>query len=784
MRRVLLCLSLVGVVADAVGGQSAPPSTVQITGRVVRASDGAPVARVRIGGPSTRDALGSSMVLTDLDGRFSLAVLSTAPRVSAQKTGYAPQSVPVPPSRSLVIALSPGGAVSGRVIDDAGDPVVGARVTAEDARATAGRNRAIAQAETDDRGEYRLGGLAEAPIVVALTTTGTTAQTAVIAGRTAVAGRSQHRTYFPDAQERNEAEVFTPGPGDDIDDINFLVPAARSASQPLSVVSALPTLELAGSASATSLQVAAQVGHVRGRVVSTAGTPLSRAKVALARVGRFLDVRTADSDRDGGFVFTGLPVGVYRVLASKAGYSAAGVGREAITQDTLRTAGRELTVTAEQTIDDVVLSLAPWSTVTGRVRDDEGDPVQGAIVRLLQVRYLAGRRQLVPVGPSERRTDDRGEYRLFGMPPGAYVVSASVHEVAAADLPGYARTYYPGTARAVDARFVQVESAAHLTNLDLDLVRGPTYRVGGRIRNAAGQPTMGGRVQLLTSRRTNAAFIEAVNARIAGDGRFEFPHVAPGIYVMQTQQNSRNGYTEGEFAAVAVTVTDSDVLDLQVQASAGSTVTGRVVLASSGVSTAPPLRTLRIQAMPADADLTPNTWARADLGADGRFVLAGLNGPRRLTVSNLPAGWTLQAVRVNGIDATDRPVSFGRSEESLADVEVILTDRVAEVSGVVADAEGRPTPAAHVVVFPLDRGLWFPRSRYLRSTATDADGSFRIEALPPGSYSAVAVSALPADGDDAWQDPAWLASLVKDAVTVPLANGEHRRFGTLRVAGR
>jgi hypothetical protein len=265
-----------------------------------------------------------------------------------------------------------------------------------------------------------------------------------------------------------------------------------------------------------------------------------------------------------------------------------------------------VTVTGGQTVDDLELSLAPWSTVTGRVSDDGGDPVQGAVVRLLQVRYRAGRRQLVPVS-AERRTDDRGEYRLFGMPPGAYIVSASVHDLGAAESPGYARTYYPGTARAADARFVQVEASGHLTSLDLDLVPSPSYRVGGRMRNAAGEPTMGGRVQLLTRQGTNAAFLEALNARIAPDGRFEFPHVAPGIYVMQTQQNSRNGYTEGEFAAVAVTVTDSDVLDLQVQASAGSSVTGRVVLASS-VPTAPPLRTLRIQALPADADLTPNTW--------------------------------------------------------------------------------------------------------------------------------------------------------------------------------
>lgn len=780
MRSVLLFLSLAALAADAAGGQSARPSTVQVTGRVVRASDGAPVARARVGGASIPGALGASMVLTDLDGRFSLDVASGALRVSVQKTGYAPQSVTVPPSQALVITLDQSGAISGRVIDDAGDPVVGARVTAEDARATSGRTRAIAQAETDDRGEYRLGGLAEAPVVVVLTTTGTAAATVVVAGSLAVAGRSQHRIYFPNAQERDQAETFTPRPGDDIDDINFFVPAARSASQPLSVLSAVPTLASVGPASATDAQ-AAGMGQVRGRVVSTAGAPLSRAKVVLARAGRSPDVRTADSDRDGRFVFAGLPVGRYRVLASKAGYSAVGVGREAVTQDTLRSAGRELAVTDEQTVHDVELSLAPWSIVTGRVTDEGGDPVHGAIVGVLQVRYAAGRRQLVPVGVTERRTDDRGEYRLFGMPPGAYIVSAAVHEVAAADLPGYARTYYPGTARAADARFVQVQPGATLTNLDLDLVRSPTYRVSGRIRNAAGQPTMGGRVQLVTSQRTNAAFIEALNARIAPDGRFEFPHVAPGVYVMQTQQNARNGYTEGEFAAVSVTVTDGDVLDLQVQASAGSAVSGRVVFASSGASTVPPLGNLRIQALPADADLTPTSTARANLGADGRFVLAGLNGPRRLAASNLPAGWTLQAVRVNGMDATDRPLSFGRSEESLADVEVVLTDRVAEVSGVVADAAGRPTPAARVVVFPLDRGLWFPQSRHMKATATDADGSFRIDALPPGSYSAVAVSALPGDGEDAWQDPAWLASLLRDAVTVPLANGEHRRLGTLRI---
>src|SRR5262249_27395780 len=96
-----------------------------------------------------------------------------------------------------------------------------------------------------------------------------------------------------------------------------------------------------------------------------------------------------------------------------------------------------------ETRERVDIPLQRWGTLEGSVVDEHGDPVQGARVQVMQVRYEAGRRRLASAGVA-RPTDDLGRYRLFSVPPGQYVVSAAIGEVQSADLPGYARAYYPG----------------------------------------------------------------------------------------------------------------------------------------------------------------------------------------------------------------------------------------------------------------------------------------------------------------------------------------------------
>jgi hypothetical protein len=132
---------------------------------------------------------------------------------------------------------------------------------------------------------------------------------------------------------------------------------------------------------------------------------------------------------------------------------------------------------------------------------------------------------------------------------------------------------------------------------------------------------------------------------------------------------------------------------------------------------------------------------------------------------------------------TDRPVVFGRQDQSLSDVEIVITDRVTSLEGTVTDAQGRPAPGSHLIVFSTDRDRWYPASRFLRrSVASGPAASLSVAGLPSGSYYTAAVRQLPSDGEDAWQDPQFLESLLTGATTVTLSEGQ-KQLVALRISG-
>src|SRR5262249_24854291 len=179
---------------------------------------------------------------------------------------------------------------------------------------------------------------------------------------------------------------------------------------------------------------------------------------------------------------------------------------------------------------------------------------------------------------------------------------------------------------------------------------------------------------------------------------------------------------------------------------------------------------------PMALDLPPanGQFARADIHDDWSFEMSGINGARRLRVVRAPRGWGLEAIRVHGIDVTDTPLTFGTADESLTDVEVVLTTRITQIDATVSDGNSRPVSDCNVVVFSTDNTLWYPQSRFFKLATHDATGAFRIEALPPGDYFVAAV-ALTFNGDTAedWQDPELLEQLVRRSTRVSLADAQH-----------
>ena len=159
--------------------------------------------------------------------------------------------------------------------------------------------------------------------------------------------------------------------------------------------------------------------------------------------------------------------------------------------------------------------------------------------------------------------------------------------------------------------------------------------------------------------------------------------------------------------------------------------------------------------------------------------MAGISGPRRLQLLRAPPGWALKEIRVNEVDVTDRPVAFGRPDQSLTGVEVVLTDRVSTLFGTILDENARPAPGASLIVFSTDSGQWYPASRFVRMTVAAAGGAFALTGLPSGLYYAAALPQLP-PGEDAWQEREFLDALIPRASTATINEGQQLSL-TVRV---
>jgi protocatechuate 3,4-dioxygenase beta subunit len=777
MRRVLLAgtMSAVALAAQAQPprGQPTQPSVpTVITGRVVAEATGDPLPNVRVALRS--GVVDAAVALTDAEGHFVLTATQNRSSVDASKTGYAPSETSVTAGAVNVIRLRRGAVVTGRVVDQVGDPVpTVARVTLERRTAATGALTVVASSETDDRGEYRLASLPEGSYVVAVTTvTGPVVQ--VTGPDQFIARPGVQKIFFPNVPTATEADEVALRAGHERSGINFVVAARRPEAD-------LPPQVLARQAMrpADTRAIAAGTGVIRGRVVSTEGRAIPNAMVRLMALADITQSRATRADEDGRFEFSELGAGKFDLVASKVGYSVPSNGLPGGNSPLRSRPTVDLADGEKRDRIDVV--LARWSALSGRIVDEYGDPLQGASVQVMQVRYQAGRRRLVGALAAGHVTDDLGRYRLYALAPGQYVVSATIGAVSTSDVPGYARSYFPGTTIPVQAQFVSVELSQDVTGIDFPMARARTARVAGSVLTPDGEPTMGGNLTLRSSLRSASVTAEEVGARILPDGRFEFPNVAPGQYIIQANRGRVKPWLEGEFGTLPVVVDDADVTGLVLQMSAGSSVTGRFTFDTVDRSTSLSPVAFELTTTAIDADLSPtNGLAVADVHDDWTFAMAGLNGPRRLQLTSAPRGWAVKEIRLRGIDVTDRALPFGRAEQSLTDVEVIVTDRVNELTGSVTADNARPVPGSFVVVFSTDRDRWYPSSRFMRRTMAESEGAFRISGLPFGNYYVAAVTRLPSDGADAWQDPELLQSLIPIAATVTLSEGD-RQVVNLRI---
>jgi len=155
------------------------------------------------------------------------------------------------------------------------------------------------------------------------------------------------------------------------------------------------------------------------------------------------------------------------------------------------------------------------------------------------------------------------------------------------------------------------------------------------------------------------------------------------------------------------------------------------------------------------------------IGTDGRFELTNLAGRRMIRVTGAQ-GWFLKSVRVDGRDITDSGIEFKGAEE-VTGVEVMMTARMAQISGTVKGPDGKPAKDYAVVVFPEDKDRWTVDSRYFGQARPDQDGRFKVVGLPDETYLVAALDYVDANE---WRDPEFLERLRDSATRVAATDGD------------
>jgi protocatechuate 3,4-dioxygenase beta subunit len=517
-----------------------------------------------------------------------------------------------------------------------------------------------------------------------------------------------------------------------------------------------------------------KMASIEGSVVKDqGGEPVKKANVQVINEDRESSNYSATTDADGHFKVESVEPGRYRIFVERTGFIE-------IDQHRHRSDGTEVSLQAGQNFKDMVLRVLPAAVITGRVVDEDGEPMPNVEVSLLAYSYTSCHRRLDT--QRSERTNDLGEYRIGGLFSGRYFVAASPApdytstivkeepELTGKPQTSYVTTYYPGVTDRGQAAPIELHPGEEVP-ISFSLSPIPTFRVRGTVANlaAAGHGSDPKAMVMLRPKSFDMVFNAA---EVDKDGNFEIRGVAPGSYTAWLM--TANGETTG--TPQPVEVTNSNIDNLRLVPVPGGHVRGQLrVEGNHNIDLS--AFTVFLRALDSEAYKGAIGSYEGKVKRDGSF---SINNPPpgnyEVALSALSNDYASYFVKSVGMGGHEMPDAVLRVTGGVVGIEVTASANSAQVDGTVSDKDNQPARNATVVAVPTSSGK--KESDQYGFVLADQNGHFHMRGLRPGDYRILAWEDVESG---AWCDPDFVQAYESFGQPVHLAEGRQQSVSVKQI---
>nr|HEV7955364.1 carboxypeptidase-like regulatory domain-containing protein [Candidatus Acidoferrales bacterium] len=515
-----------------------------------------------------------------------------------------------------------------------------------------------------------------------------------------------------------------------------------------------------------------QPGQITGHVYRADNNePVPRASVSLNPMGgRGVTVtaspQTTRTDGTGAYTFTTVTPGNYFLVAQHSGFI------NGFFMRTMNgTSPETITVQPGETVSKLDIRVLAAAVISGTVLDEDNQPLEGAQVSAIRMRYQKGGQQTEqPVKTAI--ADDLGNFRLYGLPEGNYFVRVDNRNVNGMNAESSFRSaYYPGTPNIESAQRLKATGGAETSGVRFAVGAQNTFTVSGNVIDTTDSSSP--KRYLINATRVSDSEGFGISSQATNDSSFSIRGVPSGDYMLSARSLTPGPMvqTAGPNGSVQMTqrmntgtamvhVSEGDV-HANIQISANAEVNGKIIIENSTGQSISGIRvTLQSQ------NMTGAGGSNATTDQNGAFKIQNvMTGSYVFSIAGRNDMYLKQAA-CSGRDYTYQPLTID-SGITVADCALTLAADTAVMTGQVLDSN-KPVP--DMVVIAVPQSLALRRiARYTVTANTDANGAFKLSGMIPGDYL---VFAVPKDDEQSYFQIDFADRNQRDAERVSINSGD------------